>query len=1445
MSEFLQHHRKVENQARAMLALASSRHSEFPPAPKADPGEVVDRWKGEVLIEYVASLNGSDVDDYVTVDDNIEAGLLGLFSLALEEGERSRIQVQFTDGEYTARRNFTLMHELGHYLQQTDDDLARPFETIASPAESKRLEEDSCNRFASFSLLPESYVRDAMRGKSVNAAAVNRVFEQGRPSRSKMMRASRPVVARRMADFLQNSGTVTLVKDGELNVRAYSDGRADYEGDLTSVEREILDHAGSELKPGESCFYQLAADDGTPLRASVVMSRGWSKYHFIVIERETVPAASAPRTDSEPEASASQNAMPEQTPGIADQHRSETHEDDYEGDREDDHKEDEGSQRMNAYGIIDNRTSLVKDDLVRTIRSGDRMSVAASLFSMYAYRELRDQLESLDSFRFLFTSKAFTKDRTPKERREFYIPRLGREQSLYGTNLEIRLRNELTQKAVALECVDWIRRKGARFMSFDEETGFPQFLAVERDGGDASGYMPFNEFSTTQLGVTKHASSPAYTSFVMKQDATQTSGLLTMFDQAWNSSQVHDVTEAVIDGIERMYRENPPELVYYKALYRIFSEFLEDVDEDVLPKEGTGFRESCIWHMLYDFQKDAAVSIINKLETYNGCILADSVGLGKTFTALAVIKYFESRNRNVLVLCPKKLKDNWVTYRSNATNNPIAEDRLRYDVLYHTDLSRSKGDTIMNIPIERINWGGYDLVVIDESHNFRNGNDSAVKADSKENRYVKLLDKVIHSGVRTKVLMLSATPVNNRFRDLENQLRLAYEGNDDDWTAKLDLSTDIDNVFKNAQKAYSAWSKLEPKERTTANLMDRLDFDFFKVLDQVTVARSRKHIQRYYDMKAIGRFPERLKPISVRPKLSTQAGAVTYDQIYDELDKLFLALYMPSEFILESRRAKYFEGEGESLTTSGRETGVRKLMATNLLKRFESSVHSFRLTLERVLGYMKGTVEVLDRYEEYRRQHRDTSMFKDIDADSFDAGFDFDQDDDEQMEFTTQGKKQFALSDMNWKDWRRYIQADITVINELLKMIGGIDAGHDAKLQQLYHTIRAKVEHPINPGNRKLLVFTAFADTADYLYEHVSAYAKTLGMETAEVTGARPGRCTLKKVGGDMSNILACFSPISKERETTTKGLDDQNIDIVIATDCISEGQNLQDCDEMVNYDIHWNPVRIVQRFGRVDRIGSKNERIQLVNYWPDVDLDKYLKLKDRVEARMRLTVLTSTGDDDYINENEKGDLAYRASQLKQMQNEIPDLEDVEGGISITDLGLNEFRMDLVAYHQQNPDIEHTPDGIDAVVEGDEPGIMFVLKNVNEGVNTSGSNRLHPYYLVHVGSDGTILHGHLEPKACLDLMRMLCKGKNEPDDHACRIYNRMTKNGKDMSRASRLLQEAVSGIIKADSQSAADSFLTTGMADFLAPTVQGIDDFELICFLVILPKRNPRSESKQ
>ncbi len=1072
--------------------------------------------------------------------------------------------------------------------------------------------------------------------------------------------------------------------------------------------------------------------------------------------------------------------------------------------------------------FFDNRTRILKDELVNTVQVGDRVCVAAAVFSMYAYQELKDQLEGLDEFRFIYTSQAFTQQRPAREKREFYIPRLSREQGLCGTDFEIRLRNELTQKAVATECADWIRRKAA-FKSCEGEGGLSSKLVVSKADDDVA-YVPFDEFTTRKLGCDPSAARADTT---IRCDTVQSRALLSDFDAAWNSPELHDVTDAVIDGITAMYQENAPELIYYMALYRIFSEFLDDVSEDVLPNEGTGFRESAIWGKLYDFQRDAALSIINKLETYNGCILADSVGLGKTFTALAVIKYYESRNRNVLVLCPKKLKDNWITYNSNLVNNPIASDRLRYDVLFHTDLSRTRGTSETGIPLDRINWGGYDLVVIDESHNFRNGGESAT--EDKMNRYQLLMEKVIKQGVKTKVLMLSATPVNNRFRDLRNQLALAYWVDPEEWSRKLSLQNDIETVFRNAQTVYARWSKLPAEQRTTKALTNMLDYDFFEVLDQVTVARSRKHIQRYYDMSAIGPFPRRLAPDSRRPKLSTLPDAINYHEIYEELDSLVLAVYMPSAYVQPSRLAKYVDmGGGGNLTLGGRETGARRLMTTNLLKRLESSVHSFRLTLGRVLGAMESALGTIDRYRQ------GLAAGASVEDGALPGGLDLDPDDEGALEVG--GATKIMLEDMDWMRWERDIEADVDVIKILIAMVEDVDPAHDAKLIELCEQIRSKAQSPINPGNRKVLVFTAFSDTADYLYEQVSAFAKReLGLESAKVTG-NGCACTIAGVPSQMQEVLACFSPVSKERDVVAPRLVGKDVDIVIATDCISEGQNLQDCDYLVNYDIHWNPVRIVQRFGRVDRIGSKNACIQLVNYWPDVELDEYIKLKARVEERMRITVMTSTGDDDYINAGETGDLEYRRAQLEQMRDEVVDLEDVNGGVSITDLGLNEFRMDLVGYYRDNPAIDRLPSGINAVVEGDEPGVIFVLRNVNSKVDRDGSNHLHPFYVLRVAADGSITHSHLEPKAVLDDMRLLCRGKGEPDMGLCRAYNRETRNGRDMRREAKLLRDAVASIVDVKAESDVDSFFGAGTTGFLEDEIEGLDDFELVCFLVVRPR---------
>jgi hypothetical protein len=1071
--------------------------------------------------------------------------------------------------------------------------------------------------------------------------------------------------------------------------------------------------------------------------------------------------------------------------------------------------------------IFNNTTKIVKDDLEHVIKPGSRVSIAAGYFSIYAYQELKKQLSKIDSLRFIFTSPTFVSEQFPKEKREFYIPRLKRETGLYGTEFEVKLKNELTQKAIAKECAEWIRKK-VTFKSNSTQDNMGGFLNVQNEE-EQSTYMPLNGFTRVDLGCER--GNNVY-NMVNKFNAPFSNEYVQLFDSIWNDERrLQDVTKEVIETISEVYQENPAELIYFLTLYNIFSEFLDDITEDVLPNEATGFKNSVIWNKLYNFQKDAALAIINKLETYNGCILADSVGLGKTFTSLAVIKYYENRNKNVLVLCPKKLKDNWMTFRGNLINNPLEKDRLRYDVLFHTDLSRERGDSAIGLPLDRINWGNYDLVVIDESHNFRNGGATIGEFDEKENRYLKLLNKVIRSGVKTKVLMLSATPVNNRFYDLRNQLALAYEGKTELINSKLNIKSDIDTIFRQAQRVYNNWSKQPPELRTTDSLLKQLSFDFFEVLDSVTIARSRKHIQRYYDTSEVGTFPKRNDPISKRPKLTTLSNAINYEQIYEQLADLNLSIYTPTNYILPSRLSNYMDLDSEDskrLTQSGREEGIRRLMSINLLKRMESSVHSFKLTVKRIYEQINETIKTI---EEFRSNIEIT--VRDIHMDDLDL-------DDQNIDIFRVGKKfRIDINDMDYLSWQRDLVADREVLELLILMIEDITPKFDSKLNELLSVIENKIKNPINPGNKKVIVFTAFSDTAEYLYENVSGFVKNkYGLNSALITGS-VDKTTIKKFPNEMNTILTCFSPISKGKELVMPN-DHNDIDILIATDCISEGQNLQDCDYCINYDIHWNPVRIIQRFGRVDRIGSENSVIQLVNFWPDIALDDYINLKSRVESRMRISVMTSTGDDDYINQDENGDLIYRRKQLERLQNEVVDLEEMTTGISIMDLGLNEFRMDLLAYIKEHPNLERTPSGIHTVVRGEKPGVIFVLKNVNRLGDAESHNRLHPFYIVYIGNDGEVIINHLEPKAILDTMRYLSRDGNTPDMDACYIFNQETNDGRKMDRISNLLQQAISSIVTVKEESDLDSFFGTGQTTFLTDSISGLDDFELICFMVVL-----------
>lgn len=1090
-----------------------------------------------------------------------------------------------------------------------------------------------------------------------------------------------------------------------------------------------------------------------------------------------------------------------------------------------------------AVEILDNTNRLLVEDLRRQLKQGAKLQIAAASFSIYAFEALSKELQNIDELQFLLTTSAFTQDKSEKQKREFYIPKLNHERDLYGTEFEICLRNRLSQRAIARECAAWVRAKVHFKANISDGTIPTGFFNVMQEQQTLT-YMPFNEFTTTEIGAQK---GNQLFSQVARLNAEATRGFVENFTNLWkDQDKVQDVTDQVLEGIETVYRENSPEFMYFLTLYHIFHEFLSNLSDDELPNEEIKLRDSKIWNKLYDFQQDAALAIINKLERYNGCILADSVGLGKTFTALAVIKYYESRNKSVLVLCPKKLQNNWQSYRANYKNNPIVEDRLRYDVLFHSDLSRTSGMS-NGIDLACINLGNYDLVVIDESHNLRNGgniNENDEK-NPRGNRYTRLMNQVIRAGIKTKVLMLTATPVNNRFNDLKNQLQLAYEGHSELINPLLGTKKSIDKIFKDAQRKYNEWTKAKKGKHTTEDLLSRLDPDFFKLLDALTIARSRKHIEKYYNTTNIGSFPTRLPPISRRPPL-TDIGGITFPDIAEQLNLLNLSVYAPSHYIHPPKSDKYNNDKG---FMSGREEGIRQLMAVNLLKRLESSVEAFRRTLERIKSNIDSTIKTIDNFQRNQATTniKQQNLPEDLDVDDIDD------------DAIVGGKKTpISLADMDYLGWRRDLEADQQILAELLEKMKMITPAHDSKLQQLRGDLQAKFHTPINGTNKKVIIFTAFSDTADYLYEQLAQ--PILAREqlyTALVTGndvktnlpkaieSSPKKDHQKGVSkesiNDFNKLLTLFSPVSKDRNTLYSE-ETREIDVLIATDCISEGQNLQDCDYLINYDIHWNPVRIIQRFGRIDRIGSKNKQIQLVNYWPDMDLDQYINLERRVEDRMRGTVVASTGDDNLLSDEEQ-DLNYRKDQLRDLQNnKMIDIDGTNTGINIMDLGLNDFRLDLLQYiHAGHEDeLERAPLGMHAVVKSNDPdkqGVIFVLRNRNNAVNIG--NLLHPFYMVHIRKDGKIITDYLHPKQLLDFMRLVCKGESVPDGNLTKDFNRETKNGCDMKRYSDLLGKSVENIIGVKQQSDIESLFSPGETTALVGDIHGLDDFELISFFVV------------
>ncbi|MDO9268902.1 MAG: helicase-related protein [Methylobacter sp.] len=1067
--------------------------------------------------------------------------------------------------------------------------------------------------------------------------------------------------------------------------------------------------------------------------------------------------------------------------------------------------------------LLDNKKNgIVGDTLRDNLQTGSSLSIISGLFSIYGFDALKKELNRVDQVRLLFSKV----ESVPGDSLHL--------QGLNGDQFERRFKNQLNQHQIAKECADWLTKKAEIKRVNNPNILNQNLFHIQKGHRDAIAIQGSSNFTTSGLGFSE---SDKYDMNMCLTEPDSTEALLEWFNAIWNDpSTVEDIKQLILNELNQLIENQSPAFIYFLTLFNVFKDFIEELDEERIIKTKTGFKQTLVWKKLYKFQRDGVLGAIDKLEKYNGCIIADSVGLGKTFEALAVIKYYELRNDRVLVLSPKKLRENWTIYTVNDKRNILSADRFNYDVLNHTDLTRTSGKS-GEINLETLNWGNYDLIVIDESHNFRNNNLRKEGAT----RYSRLMNDVIKTGVKTKVLMLSATPVNSRMNDLKNQVSFIAEGIDDAFSEHGIAS--IEQTLKKAQTRFNQWLDLDDKERKVEILLERMNFDYFKLLDLLTIARSRKHIEKYYDIAEIGAFPERLKPLNIKADIDGDGDFPPLKDINQSIRRLHLSAYAPLKYVRMEKREEYSRkydmkvGNGSSVFKQvDREQSLIHLIRVNLLKRMESSINSFALTLGKLLKEVDFLIQKIDTHDD-----GDIEEFNIEDIEIEDQDFE---------SYLIGRKVKVLIKDIDAVRWKQDLEEDRQRLATMLNEARLIEPQRDAKLQLLKDIISHKCQNPVNLGNKKLIIFTAFADTANYLYGNLADWAQTeLKLHSALVTGTGTNKTTLSGINRDLNSILTTFSPVSKERHkidvTAT-----HEIDLLIATDCISEGQNLQDCDYLINYDIHWNPVRIIQRFGRIDRLGSKNAFIQLINFWPNMELDEYINLEARVSGRMVLLDISATGEENIIEYDDKkrmNDLEYRRKQLQQLQNDVVNLEDMAGGVSITDLTLNDFKMDLSAFMKERmANLASAPTGLFAVTahqnsfnNDSEPGVIFCLKNISGKTAHDNSYALAPYYLIYVTKTGTVKYNFLQAKKILDILKKQGLSWQHPDPKAVDLFLQDTEQGKDMSQYRTLLETAINSIIGKAEEKGVESLFSRGGTVLSKNNFKGSEDFEVISYMII------------
>ena len=1087
-------------------------------------------------------------------------------------------------------------------------------------------------------------------------------------------------------------------------------------------------------------------------------------------------------------------------------------------------------------GIRDNLLrETVHDFLEQEIKNGSALSIVSAYFTIYAYEKMQHSLNKIEELRFLFGDPDFVKRMDPNntDKKAFDI-----------TDTGLALNQQLRQKPIAKACAEWIQEKVEIRTTRESNLIHGKMYHIANNGVDKA-ILGSSNFTVRGLGLSSNNSNIEL-NLEVDSDRDRTD-LKMWFDEIWNNDElVEDVKAKVLAKLKQIGQDHPPELVYYKTLYALFREEIETRKTNEQTLEDTHLYDTQIWDKLYEFQKEGAKSVIARLLRHNGCILADSVGLGKTYTALAVIKFFELRNERVLVLCPKKLHDNWALYPAyNSQNtNPFLDDKFGYTLLSHTDLSRYSGESASGVNLENFNWGNFDLIVIDESHNFRN--DTKPREDEEGNlhhtRYSRLLEEVIKEGTKTKALMLSATPVNTSLTDLRNQIYLMTEKREDVFRNNLGVSN-IRTLIQQAEKAFKAWEEKasEHGTRDKTELFNTLGAEFFQLLGGVSIARSRRHIKKYYaeEIEKIGKFPTQLDPVNCDPPTDL-SGKLSYKALADQIGDFELSIYRPSSYVVGETARQRLADEKKRLrfNQEDREKFLIGMMQTNFLKRLESSAYSLSETLERTINKHDA---MLDKIERFQKNNNIADTAADVLPD--------DDEDDEEF-LINRARNPYHLKELDCTRWKQDITQDRQTLAAAWRKVKSITPERDGKLKEIKKHIRDKARKPTKDKdgtpNRKLLIFTTFKDTAEYLYDNLFKLTSELDMNMALVSGDMT-RTTCGE--NKFNDILTNFAPRARGRSDNTNA----TIDIVIATDCISEGQNLQDCDTVLNYDIHWNPVRIIQRFGRIDRIGSNNLAVQMINYWPTDDMEVYLRLRNRVESRMALADATASGDDDPLNEftyqHAQMELNFRDKQLETLREEILDLDDLSDGVVMSDFTLDYFFAQLLKYLERNrAKLEATPDGAYAVTHNEntptENGVIFFLQQTNASTNRQQktASPIHPYYAVYIRNSGDIRYGCINAKQVLDLFEAAAVGKENAIDNLCLWFDKETEHGNNMTHYNRLLDVVISHITRSHTKTQSQILKSGSPRDFrLTPVSKApkdTGDFKLVTWLILTTRQS-------